>query len=235
MATSSSVDFNQTRNEIINDALILIGGIEDDETPESFQIDYANRMLNRMIKSWMKEGLKLWIVKEGTLDLAKGQTSYTIGPSGDYVIDRPLECENFRRKVDGSETPVRKAGRQTYMRQTNKSSQGKPVMAYYDPQLTNGTIFLWPTPDSGKDQLLFDYRTPIEDFDTGTDNPHFPVEWLDAIVYNLALRLIPMYEVSGEDKGFIAGLASELKDSAMDEDDNGDSVFLVPDYSRSYG
>ena len=227
MATSGSVDFNQTRNEIIKDALILIGGIEDDETPEDFQLDYANRMLNRMIKAWMKEGLKLWVVKEGELDLAKGQSSYTIGPSGDYVIDRPLLCENFRRKVSGVETPVDKVGRQTYMNQVNKSSEGKPVMAYYDPQLTNGVLYVWPTPDSGKDQLLFDYRTPIEDFDTGTDNPHFPVEWLDAIVYNLATRLIPMYEVSGEDKVYIRGLAQELKDSAMDEDDNDDSIILA--------
>jgi hypothetical protein len=234
MATSNSVDFTQTRNEIINDALILVSGIEDDETPEAFQLDYANRMLNRMIKAWMKEGLKLWVVKEGTLDLAKGQSSYTVGPSGDYVINRPLLCENFRRKTGDIETTVHKAGRQTYMRQTNKSTQDKPVMAYYDPQLTNGVIYLWPTPDSGKDQLLFDYRTPIEDFDNGTDNPHFPVEWLDAIVYNLALRLMPMYEVKGEDKALIAAIAADLKTSAMDEDDNDDSIFLVADYSRSY-
>lgn len=232
MATSGSFDFNQTRNEIIKDALMLVNGIEDDETPSSYQTDYANRMLNRMVKSWMKEGLKLWVVKQGELDLAKGQSSYTLGLTGDYTINRPLECENFRRKVDGVETPVRKVGRQTYMRQTNKSSTGKPVMAYYDPKLTNGVLYMWPTPDSGKDQLIFDYREPIEDFDNGTDNPQFPVEWLDAIVYNLALRLIPMYEVRGEDKQFIMAMAAQLKDSAMDEDDDGASFFLVPDNSR---
>jgi hypothetical protein len=233
MATSGSFDFTQTRNEIIKDALILVNGIEDDETPSSFQTDYANRMLNRMIKSWMKEGLKLWVTKQGELDLGKGQSSYTLGSTGDYTINRPLMCENFRRKVDGVETPVRKVGRQTYMRQTNKSSEGKPVMAYYDPQLTNGVLYLWPTPDSGKDQLIFDYREPLEDFDNGTDNPDFPVEWLDAIVYNLAVRLIPMYEVRGDDRAFIVSMAQSLKDSVMDEDDNDDSFFLVPDMSRS--
>ena len=228
MTTSGSVDFNQTRNEIIKDALILVNGIEDDETPEAYQTDFANRALNRMIKSWMKEGLKLWVTKEGELDLAKGQNSYTLGPSGDYVINRPLGCENFRRKIDGIETPVEKVGRQTYLRQSNKSSTGKPVLAYYDPQLTNGVIYVWPTPDSGKDQLLFDYRDPIQDFDNGTDNPHFPVEWLEAIVYGLAVRLIPMYEVKGEDKAFLMQMAASAKDSVMDEDDNDDSFFIAP-------
>ena len=228
MATSNSVDFNQTRNEIIRDALILINGIEDDEEPDAFQFDYASRALNRMVKSFMKEGLKLWTVKNGELYLAKGKNSYTLGPTGDYVIDRPLLCENFRRKVQGIETPVKKAGRQTYLRQSNKESQGKTVLAYYDPQLTNGVLYVYPTPDSGRDTLLFDYRAPIEDFDTDGDNPGFPVEWLDAIVYNLAMRLMPMYEVRGEDKAFIIQQANELKQSAMAEDDNDDSVFLVP-------
>jgi len=226
MATSGSTDFNQTRNEIITDALYLVNGIEDDETPDDFQISYATRALNRIVKAWMKEGLKLWITKQGELDLAKGQSSYTLGATGDYTIVRPLDCENFRRKIDGNETPVHKVGRKTYMEQVNKSSEGKPVMAYYDPQLTNGVLYVWPTPDSGKDQLLFDYRQPIEDFDNEGDNPHFPVEWLDALIYNLALRLIPMYEVKGEDKNFIAQMAVDLKSSVMDQDDNNDSVYF---------
>ena len=51
MATSGSVDFSMTTIEIIKDALILIGGIEDVGTPTSAQEDYAKRALNRMTKA----------------------------------------------------------------------------------------------------------------------------------------------------------------------------------------
>lgn len=228
MATSGSVDFTQTRDEIIKDALLLVSGIEDNETPDTYQIDIASRALNRMFKSWTPKGLKLWTTKEGELYLARGQNSYTLGPGGDLNITRPLTCENFRRFLDNTEVPIEKVGRSIFQAQANKSAKGPAVMAYYDPQLDSGVLYVWPTPDNGRTRLLFDYRSYIEDMDTATDNVHFPSEWLDAIVYNLAARLAPMYELVGDDRLYILKLAETLLESATDEDSNDDTVIFSP-------
>ena len=73
-----------TTIEIIKDALILIGGIEDEGTPTSSQEDYAKRALNRMTKAWSVKGLKIWLEQEHTLPLIASTATYTLS-----AINRP--------------------------------------------------------------------------------------------------------------------------------------------------
>ena len=185
-------------------------------------------MLNRMTKAWSKKGLNVWAWKQGTLTLVVDQQSYTLGPGGDLAIDRPLAIENARRVVNSVETPIEIVARQVYMDQPSKDSTGKPVFVYYDAKLTQGVLYVWPAPDAA-DSIKFDYRSYIEDFDTSANTPYFPTEWLDAVVYNLALRLMPQYEVSGEDKQWITAMAAEFLSDAEAGDTDQGSVFFVPD------
>lgn len=229
MTTSGSVNFDQSATELIKDALILVGGLEDDETPSAAQEQYAMRMLNRMCKAWSNKGLKAWVWKEGTLNLVVAQPSYTLGPaSADLVINRPLEIANARRVVDGVETEISIRSRNEYMNQPEKDSEGKPVYVYFDPQLTRSVLYVWPAPDD-TDSIKFSYRSYIEDFDTLANTPYFPSEWLDAIVYNLALRLMPMYDVTGEDRAWITAMAEQFLTDAEDGDSDQGSVFLMPE------
>jgi hypothetical protein len=81
MTSSGSVNFDLTRNEIINDALVLCGAIEAGESPAATDTAYAARQLNRMVKSWQAAGTHLWSRRECYLFLSKGQASYRIGPN----------------------------------------------------------------------------------------------------------------------------------------------------------
>lgn len=227
MATSASVDFDQSGSEIVRDALILVGGIEGDETPEAHQEAYALRALNRITKAWSKKGLKVWAMQETTLTLVAAQASYTLGPAGDLVINRPLMIESPRRVVNSVETPIELVGRKDYMDQPAKDSQGKPVFVYYDSQLVRGVLYVWPAPDAA-DSIKFSYRSYLEDFDAGEDTPYFPAEWLMALVYNLAMALLPMYEVSGEDANRITAMAAYWFQEAEDGDSDQGSVMFVP-------
>lgn len=228
MAYSNSVDFGQTATEIIKDALVLIGGLEDDETPTAAQAQYALRALNRMVKAWSAKPIKVWNWVDGSLPLVPGQSVYTIGLAGDLNIDRPIRIENVRRVVDGVESEIRIASRDEYLAQPSKDSQGKPVYVYYDSQLDLGKLYIWPTPDAA-DEIRFSYRSYIQDFDQLNDDPYFPAEWLEALVYNLAVRLMPMYEVSGEDALRIERLAAQFLMEAEDNDQDQGSIFLTPE------
>ena len=226
MATSGSIDYDESASTIIKDALILIGGIEDDETPTAAQEAYALRALNRLTKAWSKKGLKVWAWQEAELPLVVDQQSYTLGAGGDLEINRPLIIENVRRVVDGIETPIEVHSRSTYMEQPSKDSKGKPVYVYYDSQLEQGVLYVWPAPDD-TDSIKFSYKSYIEDFDTSADTPYFPPEWLDALIYNLAMRLCPMYEVSGEDRAWVTTMAQQFLQEAEDGDTDQGSVYLV--------
>lgn len=229
MAVSGSNDFEQQESTIIKDALIDCGGLEDDETPTSEQTEHTRRLLNRLCKAWSVKGLKAWCWNEVTLTLVAGTNSYTIGPSGDLTTERPLLVKNPRRVISSEETPIRIVSRQEYFEQPGKDDQGKPVMIYYDPQLTNGVLYVWPAPDAA-DSIKFSIKQYIEDFDASTNTPYFPPEWTHALVKNLAFNLCPRYEVTGEDRETLRLQAAESLQDAEDSDVDQGSLFLSPEY-----
>lgn len=194
MATSGSTDFNNTASEIIKDAHALIGVVDQSLNLSSEELALGQRALNRMIKAWNAKGLWLWTFKEGSFSTVADTQSYSMGSGGDYS-ERPLQITQCRHVEDSIATEMFPLTREEYFRLPDKSTSGKPTNYYYDPQLTTGTLYIWPT-DSGANTLKFTYRRPLEDIDSATDDPDFPPEWLDALTYNLAVRLAPFYGVS---------------------------------------
>ncbi len=78
---SGSVDFNQTRNEIVTDSLVLLGAFEEGGTPNAEALQYGIRQLERMVKHWQGQGTHLWSRREATLFVVPSQVSYELGPS----------------------------------------------------------------------------------------------------------------------------------------------------------
>ncbi len=78
MATSSSIDFNLTRDNIISHALELIGRLGAGETADSNDVTYCSNALNLMVKSWQNQGLHLWTRTEATVYLTTGTAKYSL-------------------------------------------------------------------------------------------------------------------------------------------------------------
>src|SRR3990167_3017319 len=78
MATSGSVNFNQTRNDIITDALGLIGVYGVGRTISSEDMTYCSNALNKMIKAWQGKGIHLWSKEEGVLFPAAYTAEYIL-------------------------------------------------------------------------------------------------------------------------------------------------------------
>ena len=109
-------------------------------------------------------------------------------------INRPQRIDGdamFWRSAAGQDTPVKLISRAEYAQLSNKASSGKLVQAFYDPQLVNGQLYVWPAPDSATDVLRFWYERILEDFDIGTDTPDFAIEWGEALILGLASRMAP--------------------------------------------
>jgi len=112
------------------------------------------------------------------------------------IAQRPLRLYDGRLKInDGNEIPIVQISRRSYKSLPTKVSRGKPTQYYYDPQLDNGKLFVWPTSDSVKDRLLFSAQRQIEDLDNASDNLDFPQEWLRPIAWNLAVDMAPDYKM----------------------------------------
>ena len=225
MATSGSSDFSLNRNEIITRAFAKLGIGVPGEALSNDELVTGDENLNLLVKNWQID-VDLWIKTRGTLTAVAAQESYTMGPSGNFTT-RPLRILDMQFSQTSGDIPMNEMSRQEYYELSLKSSAGTPTNFYYDPQLTTGILFVWPTLDSSTSgSFKFTYARSVEDFDTSTDDADFPQEWLLAMIYGLAVIL------SDEFGGLTQNVASQaviLKAGLSMWDEEGGSVFLQPE------
>jgi len=87
MTTSGSFSFTVNRDQIIRDAMLNIGKLDELENPTAQDITDCNLKLNMLVKQWMGRtdfapGLKVWKRKWGYLFLSNSTNQYTVGPNG---------------------------------------------------------------------------------------------------------------------------------------------------------
>ncbi len=163
-----------------------------------------------------------------TDDVADGATvvAYTT------KIDRPLRIANPRWKQSNTyERPLDLWSRSQYMEMPNKETDADgPNSLYYDPQLTNGKLFIWPRCGNVDGQILFDAQMPTEIMIARSDEPLVADEWYNAVAYNLAATLAPEYpyEVSERKWIMIEQKADALFTKLKRWDEEVTSLFLSP-------
>lgn len=85
MTTSGTVAFSVSRDNIINDALMLAGAIGPDDTAPTNWVTHAARQLNKVVKSLAGKRIGLWARKTGYV-LPVSSTNVTLlGPSGGHA------------------------------------------------------------------------------------------------------------------------------------------------------
>lgn len=89
MATSGTVTYRTTRNDIINGALRILNAYDPENVsgPTANQITNSAEALNLMVKGWEALGLQLWERKYGVVFPQKGQGIFVLGspgPAGDH-------------------------------------------------------------------------------------------------------------------------------------------------------
>jgi len=149
------------------------------------------------------------------------------------LIERPLRITSFRRKTFAAdnEIPVEIWSRAEYFEQVSKESQGTVVNAYYSPLLTNGRIYVWQTASSVNDFVRFSFERTLEDFDENSDNPDFPIEWGEPLIWNLSARLGIDYNTPLPKLQLITLAAFDMLENALGYDQEYESINLQPDFN----
>ena len=138
----------------------------------------------------------------------------------DYTTqcDRPIEIENNGCRIrdsSGYERRIELKPRADFMSIPNKSFTAEyPTVCFYTPQMSQGFVYLWPTPSTSSSCLKFSYLRPIQDISTNTNTFDLPQEWLECITYNLAVRIAPSYEINLSSGG-ITGNPDILRQAAQ--------------------
>ena len=132
----------------------------------------------------------------------------------------------------GNTRPLTPISRQEYLSLPNSFTSGPPTQYYFDRQLGNAELYVWPVHTDMSCVLMLDCRIPIQDFVNADDTPDFPIEWADALHYSLAMRLIPIYDVPQKIAADIKQLAAiTLQDADnFDREQNVSVFFGVSEY-----
>jgi len=80
----------ETAGDIINGSLRLLGVLAEGETPSADTSQDALRAMNQMIDSWNTERLSVFATQDQVFTWPAGELSRTLGPSGDFVGNRPI-------------------------------------------------------------------------------------------------------------------------------------------------
>lgn len=216
MTTSGSIDFVVNRDDIITEALELLGVLGEGQSPTANQLTSCAMTLNMMVKYWQSQGLNIYALANQTVDLVADTASYTLNP-------RPMAISNaLRRDANGNDIPLDILTRNDYLALTDKDSSGAPVSIYYDHQVgTDNKMYIWPVPSNTDYDIIVYYQRTLEDFDAAADDADFPQEWYLPLAYNLATLLAPKYGVPAGKMDRIAAMAKTMKEEveSFDRDD----------------
>jgi len=86
MTISNTYVYNDFRDAVIKDALILVGAASNEEVIQASDLQVVSRFLNRLLKYWATRGLHLWRREEAYLIPQNGQYKYTLGSGTDVAV-----------------------------------------------------------------------------------------------------------------------------------------------------
>lgn len=171
-----------------------------------------------------------------TIVIASGLSSAATSGNHIYVYTSAADSltgvkqiTNVRvRDSNGNDRELTRLSREEYNQIHNKTSEAVPIGYFVDYQRDNPVLYIWPEPDSRKDYIRFTYIKSIDDFDASTDNPDFPQEWLEAITYNLAVRLAPALGKEAKLQ-ILVPMAIQFLEEMKAWDDEPADVFMRPE------
>lgn len=156
--------------------------------PTANQTASALISLNNLVSSWVTEYLRPAAIRE-SFTLTSGDAEYTIGPSGDKDTVRPMRIENaYLTDSAGHSWPIEVINAKDWNDVGYKATEAKPERVYFIPQETTAKIIFECEPNEAY-TFYYEAWQPITEFTDTTTETTLPVEYKEAVVYNLAVSL----------------------------------------------
>lgn len=234
-----------TRDQVVRAALRTQGYLEEGVAPSTQKLSDMSEALNVMIKSWAKDGIRVWTIEELVLALVAGQFKYVIGTSGaDLTANRPMRVDYCFRRLNFSgastawnDVPLTRLAKGEYLALGNKGSQGVPNSFMYDarPSAPTGDFYLYNTPDASttaNNNIHIFSKRQINDLNLAADVVDFPQEWYQALKWGLADETSLENQVAADLADRIERKAMRFKKEAGDWDREEGSIYFQPDVQR---
>ena len=185
--TASEYDFSQTRSNILQRALRIVGALSLGETMTADQEEQGSSILNSVVKSWQAKGTFLWQVVDVTIAMVAGTGSYAM-PTDPPLLT--IDQAFLRLLSTTTDSPLARLSFEQFKAIASKTEQGTPTVF----TCNDGYLSVWPIPlTSSTWSVIGTGVARLKDWDTAGGTGEFPAHWLEALVYSVADGLAPEY------------------------------------------
>jgi hypothetical protein len=219
MAVSSTYNFNLDIDEVIQEAMEMIGG----EDTLGHEPASARRSINLMLKDWQNRGVLLWSTSVSSVTVAASTTTYDLASS---TIDA-LEVVLSR---DDTDIQLTRISPEEYLLIPNKTQTGRPMQYSIRRGRDNPTMSVWPIPENSTDIIKMEIISELLDVNKSADqNADMPKRFLPPLTCGLSYYMsMKRPGVPGERIGMLKSNYEELLFRAMQEDRERASMYVVP-------
>ena len=231
MAIATTHDFTMNRDEIVDQALTLIGVTGPNVAPTGDQRAHASKALNSIVKSRDADGTMIHRLVRKTLTTVASQAQYTL--DGQCLdVDGPM---TFIESGGTVRTVIHSYTGKDYMYVSDRTTEARAPQYYFiewtEPQVMKATF--WPIPSTSSDTI--EYRAALEsfDFDAGGDDPDFPAKWIRALYFATAADLAPAYGQTAQAQ-FLMDVAEAEFDKQMAANNERGDLVISPFGMRAY-
>lgn len=187
-----------TAGELINGALRLLGVLAEGETPSAETSADALSAMNQMIDSWNTEKLSIFNTQDQTFSWPTDEITRTLGPSGDFVGNRPVLLEDstyFRDPSTNVSFGIKFINQQQYDGIAVKTvTSTYPQVMWINMEYPNIQMTIYPKPTRVLEWHFISVQELTQPATLATDIL-LPPGYLRAFRYNLACELAPEFGV----------------------------------------
>ena len=187
-----------TAGEQINRALRLLGILAEGETPSAATSQDCLMALNQMIDSWNTERLSVFSTQDQVFNWPVGEISRTLGPTGDFVGNRPVYFDDatyYRDPGTNVSFGIKFINQQQYDGIAVKTvTSTYPQVIFVNMTFPDVQMFIYPRPT----RLLEWHFISVEELDKPADlstTLYYPPGYLRAFTYNLACEIAPEFGI----------------------------------------
>ena len=217
-----------TAGEQINRALRLLGVLAEGETPSAATSQDSLMALNQMIDSWNTERLSVFSTQDQTFLWPVGEISRTLGPTGDFVGNRPVYFDDatyYRDPGTNVSFGIKFINQQQYDGIAVKTvTSTYPQVIFVNMTFPDVQMFIYPRPT----RLLEWHFISVEELNKPADLStvlYYPPGYLRAFTYNLACEIAPEFGIEPSQQVQRIAMASKRD---LKRVNNPDDVMSMP-------
>lgn len=217
-----------TAGDQINGALRLIGQLAEGETPSAATSQDALMALNQMLDSWSTEKLMIYNTIDQTFTWPTDHITQTLGPTGDFVGQRPVLLEDstyYRDPGTNVSFGIKFINQQQYDGIAVKTvTSTYPQVMWINMEHPNISMSIYPKPTRALEWHFISAQVLNQPALLSTELA-FPPGYLRAFRYNLACEIASEFGI--EPPRNVARIAMTSKRD-LKRINNPDDVMSIP-------